>query len=51
MSQGDKLKVQRGAAANAKFEDRSKGAENRHHEGDGTAGPRKSPVFLGLVEI
>ena len=23
----------------------------RHHDGDGTTGPRKSPVFLRLVEI
>jgi hypothetical protein len=51
MSQGDKLKLQRGAAADVEFEDRNKGAENRHHDGDGTARPRKSPVFLSLVEI
>ena len=40
MSQGDKLKFQRGAAANTEFEDRNKGGENRHHAGDGTAGRR-----------
>ncbi len=51
MSQGNKLKFQRGAAANTEFEDRNKGAENRHHDRDGTAGPRKSPVCLSLVEI
>ena len=34
MSQGNKLKFQRGAAANREFEDRSKGAENRHHVRD-----------------
>jgi hypothetical protein len=39
------------AAANTEFEDRNKGGENRHHDRDGTAGPRESPVFLGLVEI
>jgi hypothetical protein len=48
MSQGDKLKLQRGAATDAEFKDRS---ENRHHDGDGTARPRKSPVFLSLVDI
>jgi hypothetical protein len=32
MSQGNKLKFQRGAAANTEFEDRNKGAENRHHD-------------------
>jgi hypothetical protein len=51
MSQGNKLKFQRGAAANTEFEDRNKGAEIRHHDRDGMAGPRKSPVFLSLVEI
>ena len=51
MSQGNKVKFQRGAAANTEFEDRNKGAENRHHDRDGMAGPRKSPVFLSLVEI
>jgi hypothetical protein len=40
MSQRNKLKFQRGAAAKTKFEDR-KGAENRHHDRDGKAGPRK----------
>jgi hypothetical protein len=48
MSQGNKLKFQRGAAANTEFEDRNKGAENRHHDRDGMVGPRKSPVLLGL---
>jgi hypothetical protein len=51
MSQGNKLKFQRGATANAEFEDRNKGAENRHHDRDGMAGPQESPVFLSLVEI
>ena len=37
MSQGDKLKLQRGAAANTEFEVPTKGAENRHHNRDGTA--------------
>ncbi len=27
------------------------GAKNRHHDRDGMAGPRKSPVFLSLVVI
>jgi hypothetical protein len=49
MSQGNKLKFQQGAAANSEFE--NKGAENRHHDRDAMAGPRKSPVFLSLVEI
>jgi hypothetical protein len=51
MSQGNKLKFQRGAAANTEFEDRNKGAENRHHDRHGTAGSRKSLVFVSLVEI
>ena len=51
MSQGNKFKFQRGPAANTEFEDRNKDAENRHHDRDGTAGLRKSPVFLSLVEI
>jgi hypothetical protein len=51
MSQGNELKVQRAAAANTEFEDRNKGTENRHHDRDGMTGRRKSPVFLGLVEI
>jgi hypothetical protein len=51
MSQSNKLKFQRGAAANTEFEDRNKGAENRHHDCDGMARTRKSPVFLNLVEI
>ena len=51
MSQGNKLKFQRGAAANTEFEDRSDGGENRHHDGDGTAGLQESPAFLSLVEI
>ena len=48
---GSKLKVQRCAAANTEFEDRNNGGENRHHNRDGTTGPRKSPAFLSLVEI
>jgi hypothetical protein len=37
MSQGNKLKFQRGAAAKAEGEDRNNGKENRHHDRDGTA--------------
>jgi hypothetical protein len=37
MSQGNKLKLQRSAAANTEFENR-KSAENRQHHRDGTAG-------------
>ena len=48
MSQGNKLKFQRGAAAKAESEDRNNGGENRHHDGDGKTGPQKSPVFLSL---
>jgi hypothetical protein len=48
MSQGNELEFQRGAAAKTESEDRNKGAENRHHDRDGTAGPSKSPVFLAL---
>jgi hypothetical protein len=51
MLQGNKLKFQRCAAANTEFQDRNKGAENRHHDRDGMAGPPKSPAFLSLVEI
>jgi hypothetical protein len=51
MAQGNKLKFQRGAAANTEFEDRTKGAENRHHDHDGTAGQRKSPALLSIVEF
>jgi hypothetical protein len=51
MSQGNKLKFQRGAAANTEFEDRNKGAENRHHDRHGTAGSRKSLVFVSHVQI
>jgi hypothetical protein len=45
---GNKLKFQRGAAAKTEGEDRNNGGKNRHHDGDGTAGCRKSPAFLGL---
>jgi hypothetical protein len=48
MSQGNKLKFQRGAAANTEFEDRNKGAENRHHDRDRMVGPRKSLVFSAM---
>ena len=51
MSQGDKLKFQRGAAANTESKSETRAAENRHHDRDGTAGPRKSPGLLSLVEI
>jgi hypothetical protein len=50
MSQGNKLKFQRGAAANTEFQDQNKG-NNCHHDRDGMAGSLKSPVFLSLVEI
>jgi hypothetical protein len=48
---GNKLKLQRGAAAKTEGEDRNNGEENRQHDRDGTAGPQKSPAFLSLVEI
>jgi hypothetical protein len=48
MSQGNKLKLQRGAATKAEGEDRNNGGENRHHNRDGTTGPGKSPAFLSL---
>jgi hypothetical protein len=51
MSQSNKLKLQRGAATDTEFEDRKKGAKNRHHDRDGTARSGESPVILGLVEI
>jgi hypothetical protein len=51
MTQGNQLKFQRGAAAEAEGEERNNGGENRPHDRDGTAGRRKSPVFLGPVEI
>jgi hypothetical protein len=38
MSQGDKLKLQRGAATKTKNEDRHNGKENRQHDRHGTAG-------------
>jgi hypothetical protein len=50
MSQGDKVKFERGATAHMEFQDRNKDEENRHHDGDGTAGWRKSPVLLGLLK-
>jgi hypothetical protein len=51
MSQSNKLKFQRGAAANTEFEDRNNGAENRRHDRDGMTGPRKSPVFSGSGDL
>jgi hypothetical protein len=51
MSQGNELKFQSDAAANTEFKDRNKGAEDRRHNRDGTAGPQKSLVFLSFVEI
>jgi hypothetical protein len=51
MPQGNKLKFERGAAANTKFEDRKNSGENRQHDRDGMAGVLESPVFLSLVEI
>jgi hypothetical protein len=51
MSQGNKLKFQRGAATKTEGEDRNNGGKNRHHNRDGTTRPQKSPAFLSLVEI
>jgi hypothetical protein len=51
MPQGNKLKFERGAAANTEFEDRKNSGENGHHDRDGMAGAQESPVFLSLVEI
>jgi hypothetical protein len=48
---GRLLDFQRHAATKAEGEYRNNGGENRHHDGDGTTGPRKSPAFLRLVEI
>jgi Transposase DDE domain group 1 len=42
MSQGNKLKFQRGAAANAEFEGRNNGPENRHRDRDGMAATTSS---------
>jgi hypothetical protein len=51
MTHGNQLNFQRGAAAKAEGEERNNGGENRPHDRDDTAGRRKSPVFLSLVEI
>jgi hypothetical protein len=51
MSQGNKLKFQRGATTKAEGEDRNNGGENRHHNRDDTTDPRKSLAFLSLVAI
>ena len=51
MLKSDKLEFERDAAAKTENQDRYKGKENRHHDRDGMAGPRKSPVLLSLVEI
>jgi hypothetical protein len=45
MLKGNKLKFQRGPAAKAEGQDRNHGGENRHHDGDGKVGPRKSPCL------
>jgi hypothetical protein len=50
MLQGNQLKFQRGAAVKTEGEDRNSGGESSPCR-DGTAGPRKSPAFLRLVEI
>jgi hypothetical protein len=51
MLKGNKLKFERGAAAEAEGEYRNHSGENRHHDGNGKADPRKSPAFPSLVEI
>ena len=48
MRSGVMMTLKRGAAASTEFEE---GTEKRHYDRDGTAGPRKSPVVLSLVEI
>ena len=51
MSQGDELKLQRGAAAKAEGEQRSEGGKNCDHAHDGMVLVRKSPVFLCLSDF
>ena len=51
MSQGDELKLQGGAAANAEREQGNEGGKNCEHAHDGMAVTRKSPAFLGLLEF
>ena len=51
MTHGHQLNFQRGAAAKTEGEEQNNGGENRPHDRDGTAGRRKSPAFLGPVEI
>ena len=48
MSQGNKLKFQQGAAANTEFEDRNKGAENRHHDRDAMPARENLQSFSAL---
>ena len=51
MSQGDELKLQGGAAANAKREQGDEGGKNCEHAHDGMAVTRKSLAFFGLLEF
>jgi hypothetical protein len=51
MSQGDELKLQGGAAANAEREQGNEGGKNCEHGHDGMAVTRKSLAFLGLLEF
>jgi hypothetical protein len=51
MSQGDELKLQRGAAANMEREQGNEGGKNCDHAHDGTAVARKSLHLLDLSEF
>jgi hypothetical protein len=51
MSQGDELKLQGGAAANAEREQGNVGGKNCEHAHDGMAVTRKSLAFFGLLEF
>jgi hypothetical protein len=51
MTHADQLNFQRGAAAKTEGEERNNGGENRPRDRDGSVGRRKSPAFLGPVEI
>ena len=49
--QGDKLKFQRGAAANTEREQRNEGGKNCDHVRDGMTVARKSPGVLHVSEF
>ncbi len=51
MSQGDELKLQRGAATKAEGEQRSEGGKICDHADKGMAGTRKSLGFLHASEF